>query len=559
MRKTKTFLSILLTGVMALSLFTGCGSSTNETSSDSSDGKTKDFSVFYASAQKEIPQNNRLKNVIEKKIGAKLNESFLTGQTAKERIGVMIAGGQYPDFIDGVQGTQALLDAHVLVPIDKYWDKYPNIKNFYSKSDWNKLRQSDGHIYFINQFGTTQGKDMTRDYGDEAFWLQKAVVVWANYPKIKTVDQYFDLIEKYKKAHPTINGQSTIGFDILCDGGNSCGFCLENPPLFLAGYPNEGKAIIDKKTLTAKIYDSIPEAKAYFQKLNEEYNKGIVDPETFTASSDQYVSKLSTGRVLGMIDQHWQFVNAESELKQRNLDERTYVPFELTIDPNVKPHYRSMPALNAGDGIGITTSCKDVQGALKLINDLLSPEVLTLRNWGEKNVDYQVDSKGVYSRNEKQRKESRNQDWVNANMCPYGGFPNYTGTQKDGINAMSPAQQPGEFTATLTDVDKKVLNGYGYKKWTDFCLAPDAKNEPWFPIYSYVNILPANSPAAIALQKIDDVKKQWLPKVIMVSPSVFNSNWNQYQTSLTTGADVNSYEDALTKEVRRRVKAFSGK
>ncbi len=544
---------------MALSLFTGCGSNTNQTSSDSSGGKIKEFSVFYANSGKEIPNNNRLKNAIAKKIGATLNESFLTGQTGKERVGVMIAGGEYPDFIDGGEATQALLDAHALVPIDKYLDKYPNIKNFYSKNDWNKLREPDGHIYFINQFGANQGKDMTTDYGDEAFWLQKAVVVWGNYPKLKTLDQYFDLIEKYKKAHPTINGQPTIGFDILSDGGSSCGFCLENPPQFLAGYPNDGKAIVDKKTLTAKSYNSIPEAKEYFKKLNEEYNKGIIDPETFTASHDQYISKISTGRVLGMIDQHWQFQDAESALKQRNLDERTYVPFELTIDANVKPHYRSMPALNAGDGIGITTSCKDLQGALKALNDLLSPEVLTLRNWGQKNIDYQVDSKGVYSRNEKQRQESRNQDWVNANMCPYSGFPNYGGTQSDGINAMASAQQPGEFTATLTDVDKKVLNGYGYKKWTDFGPIPDPKNEPWFPIYSYVNALTATSPAAIASQKMDDVKKQWLPKVVMVSPSEFDSSWNQYQTSLTTGADVKAYEDALTKEVRRRVKAFSDK
>ena len=38
----------------------------------------------------------------------------------------------------------------------------------------------------------------------------------------------------------------------------------------------------------------------YFKKLNEEYQKGIVDPESFTQTYDEYISKLSTGRVLGM-------------------------------------------------------------------------------------------------------------------------------------------------------------------------------------------------------------------------------------------------------------------
>ncbi|WP_234124687.1 extracellular solute-binding protein [Clostridium hydrogenum] len=553
MIKRKSFLSVLLTGVMALSVFSGCQSNTSQTSSD---GKIKEFSVFYATTGTELTKGNRVQNVIAKKIGAKLNETYLTGQTGKERVGVMIAGGNYTDFIDGGEATKALLDAHAFIPIDKYWDKYPNIKNFYSAGDWNKLRQPDGHIYYINQFGSVQGKDMKQDYGDEAFWLQKAVVKWAGYPKIKTLDQYFDVIEKYKAAHPTINGQPTIGFDILCDGQSNCGFCLENPPQFLAGYPNDGKAIIDPQTITAKSYDSIPEAKAYFKKLNEEYNKGIIDSQTFTASKDQYISKLSTGRVLGMVDQHWQFQTAEDALKQRNEDERTYVPFDLTIYPNVKAHYRSLPNVNAGSGIGITTSCKDLPGALKALNDLLSPEIETLRNWGEKGIDYEVDSKGVYYRTQKQRDEQRNQDWIHANLCTYANLPNYTGLQKDGINAMTPNDQPGEFQSTLTAIDKEVLKGYGYTKWTDFGPAPEKKNEPWFPIYSYVNTLAATDPAQIAYAKMDDVKKQWLPKVIIGKTSDFDSCWNQYQNELKTKADVKTYLASLTKEAKRRAKLF---
>ena len=120
------------------------------------------------------------------------------------------------------------------------------------------------------------------------------------------------------------------------------------------------------------------------------YNKGIIDPETFTASYDQYISKLSTGRVLGMVDQGWQFLTAEQSLVQQGLDERTWVPLGLTIDPNVESNYRNRPAINAGSGLGISVSCKDVDGALQVINDLLDDEVMALRYWGEKDVDYKV-------------------------------------------------------------------------------------------------------------------------------------------------------------------------
>ncbi|NRY60474.1 sugar ABC transporter substrate-binding protein [Clostridium beijerinckii] len=554
MRKSKLIVSMLLAGTLAVSLLTGCGGSSQETSS-SSDGKIKEFSAFFATAGKEIPDNNRLKNVIAEKIGAKINEQWLTGQTAKERIGVMIAGGEYPDIIDGGDGTQALVDAGALIPLEDKIDKYPNIKNFLTPTQWEKLRKEDGHIYFIQQFGQIRNKDTQVQHNDEAFWIQKAVLEWANYPKITTIDQYFDLIEKYKAANPQVNGQPTIGFEVLSDDWRY--FCLENPPQFLAGYPNDGKAIIDKSTLTAKNYNTIPEAQKYFKKLNDEYNKGIIDPETFTASYDQYTSKLSTGRVLGMVDQHWEFLTAENSLKQQHLDERTWVPLGLTIDPNVKAQYRAKPAFNAGGGIGISKSCKDVDGALKAINDLLSPDVLTLRYWGEKDKDYKVDDKGLFYRTDEQRENARNQDWVNANMCMYTYLPQYTaGYLDDGINTILPEQQQTEFEATLTDSDKKVLSAYGFKNWTEFLNQVPEENEPWYPIYSACSTWSADQPEQMAMQKMDDIKKQWLPKVIMVKPNEFDSTWSQYQTTLTTQADVKAYEDALTKEVKRRVEKF---
>jgi len=558
MRKSKLILSILLTGVVSMSLLAGCGSKSKEASNTSSgDGKIKQFTMFSATPGKEVPDTNRIKKVISEKIGANITESWLTGQTAKERIGVMVAGGDYPDFIDGGEGTQALLDAGALVPIEDKIDKYPNIAKFLTASDRKRITKEDGHIYYIPQFSTVLGKETDTVHNGEAFWIQKAVLEWANYPKIKTLDEYFALIEKYKEANPTIDGQPTVGFEILCDDWRY--FCLENPPQFLAGYPNDGKAIVDPKTGVAKNYNTIPEAQQYYKKLNQEFNKGIIDPETFTASYDQYISKISTGRVLGMIDQKWQFGNAINALKQQGKDERTYVPLPLVIDPNVKPQYRSKLEFNGAGGMGISTSCKDVDGALKAINDLLDPEVIKLRTWGEKDKDYKVDDKGVFSRTEEQRENAKNQDWVNANFCPYSWFPNYRGMLADGINCASPADQPDEFYATLSKTDKNILDHYGYKKFTDFMNTPPEENTPWFPIYSFTNSLTADHPAGVAMAKMDDIKKQWLPKVIMTGTDKFDSTWKEYQTTLTTQVDMKTYEDTLTKEAQRRKELFGKK
>lgn len=555
--KRKRLISLVLTSLLTLGIFNGCSSSNGEGDSNVNKDGIKEFSAFFAVAGKEISEDNRVKAAIAEKTGAKVDEQWLTGQTAKERIGVMIAGGEYPDFIDGGDGTQALVDAGALIPLEGYFDDYPNIKNLWSEADWEKVKKEDGHIYYIPQFSNIKRKDMTTVHNDEAFWIQKAVLEWANYPTIKTLDEYFDLIQKYKEANPEINGQPTIGFEILSDDWRY--FCLENPPQFLAGYPNDGKAIIDPETITAKAYETIPEAKQYYEKLNEMYSKGIIDPETFTSSYDQYISKISSGRVLGMVDQKWQFQTAESSLIQQGLDERTYVPLGLTIDPNVESQYRSKPAINVGGGLGITTSCEDVEGALKFINDLLSEDVMILRYWGEKDVDYFVDEDGLFYRNQEQRDNNKIDEWRTKNVCNYSYFPQYTGLLEDNKNAVSPGQQPSEFYDGLSDVDKKILDAYGYEKFTDFLPEPAETNQPWFPIYSFASTLTGESEAGIAMQKMDEIKRQWLPQVIMTDTSKFESTWNEYQTKLTTEANVKAYEEVLTKEARRRAELFSEK
>jgi len=545
---------LILTCMVFTAVLTGCGSSKEESTGNTTDDgtKLKEFTAFFAVPGKIAPENNRVMKAIEEKTGVKVTMDWLTGQTAKERIGVLIAGGEYPDFIDGSDGTQNLIAAGALVPLDDYIDKYPNIKN-YLGDDWTKMKNpTDGHIYYIPQFGIIQGEQMNVTHNDEAFWIQKAVLEWDGYPTIKTLDQYFDLIERYKAANPTINGQPTIGFEIISYDWRY--FALENPPQFVAGYPNDGAAIVDKDTLTAINYNTIPEAKEYFKKINEVYNKGLVDKETFTANYDQYISKLSTGRVLGMVDQGWQFLDAEASLKKQGLFDRTYVPLSITLSEDIKGRYQNKPVLNVSGGLAITTSCDDVEGALQYINDLLGPEIEVLRTWGQEGIDYQVDENGVFYRNEEQRANAEDPDWVQENTgSPLAYFPHHEGMTADGKNALEPKQQPDEYFATLNDVDQKLLNAYGYKKSTDF-LEPAEEPDPWFPIYTY-NFEP-NAPETIAKQKMDDIKRKWLPKVIMTSSSDFEKVWEEYQSALKNGADIKAYEDALTKEVQRRVELW---
>lgn len=155
--KKKQLTALLLSAAMALSLLSGCGgnaASSGSTASQENAGETesqgiREYTAFFAVPGTEINDDNEIQAAIADITGARVKETWLTGQTAQEAVGTMIAGGEYPDFIDGSDGQIQLYEAGALVALDDYLDKYPNIKEFYSDAEWDKVRQEDGKIYWI--------------------------------------------------------------------------------------------------------------------------------------------------------------------------------------------------------------------------------------------------------------------------------------------------------------------------------------------------------------------------------------------------------------------------
>lgn len=572
--KTKKILSVLLAAAMMSAMFTGCGggdSAQTGTNADadanansgtqtgdsgnkeaSGSGEIKEFTAFFAVPGSEINDDNEIQQMIAEKIGAKVKETWLTGQSAQEAVGTLIAGGEYPDFIDGGDGMAQLYDAGALVALDDYIDKYPNIKEFLTEEEWDRLRQDDGHIYWIQQFGNIYGEEKATTHNDEAFWIQTRVLEWAGYPEVHTMDQYFDLIESYNEANPAMeDGTTNIPYTILCDDWRY--FCLENAPEFLDGYPNDGSCIVDPETLTIIDYNTTPTAKRYFQKLNEEFQKGIVDPESFTQTYDEYIAKLSTGRVLGMIDQWWDFAyTVNDSLKQQGLDVKgcNYVPLPITIDEGIKNQWHnSGGTLNVASGIAITTSCKDVEGAMQFINDLLDQEVHDLRFWGVKDVDYNVEENGEFSRTEDMRMQSSDTAYKASHTCTYSYFPQYTGTSRDGVNAMKPENQPAEFYDSLSKNVQECFAAYGAETYVDMLGTSEAPG-PWYPMYSYSNNMTTATEGGMAWAKMGEIKHEYLPKVVMASD--FEGAWEEYM-EVYNGCNPQAFVDEMQAELDRRM------
>ena len=517
-----------------------------QTATQQASDEIKEFTgLFVAQNDTVLNENNEIRNLIAEKTGCILYEQWMEDQAEVDQIfGEMLMSGKYPDFIspDG-PNCQQLIKEGALIPLDNYWDSYPNLKALYTDAEWNTLRAEDGHIYFIPLFSAVNKQVTGNVHDGEAFWIQVKVLEWANYPELRTLDDYFGLIEDYVEANPVDeNGEPYIGYEMQVSDVRM--FALDNPPMFLDGHPNDGCCYVDPNTLEAKDYNMTPTAKKWFEKLNEEYRKGIVDPECFVMEHSAYYDKLATGRVLGMVDQHWNFGSTERKLPP----ECSYIPFGLTIDGKIVERYRDNPAFNASTGTGISVSCTDPEGAVEFMSKLIEPEILNLRYWGIEGVDYFVRPDGTFDQTEEQYNNWNDVAYSLKHKCEYSYMPHYGGMAPDGINAYAPGNQPKIFHDHLAPAIQKCFDAYGKQTYREFLNTPQ-DNPAWYPMWSFESATTDSTDYGKVSAHINEIKRKYMPQLVMSED--FEKTWEEYTTAYNA-ADPQIYFDALTVEVHRR-------
>lgn len=544
----KKLLSAGIAAALMLSV-SACGtnpeSSKSRKSSDT--GSTvKEFSGIYAARIKQINEDdNDIQKMIAEKTGVVLHQQFIPDEGDIDKIfSDMMIENKYPDYMaPDASNCQKLIKEGAFIPLDNYWADYPNIKALYTDEEWDMVRAADGHIYYIPLFSSENIHSTNPVHSGEAFWLQVKVLEWGGYPELKTLDDYFGLIESYLEANPTDeNGDPYYGYEI--EANDTWFFALDNPPMFLDGYPNDGCCIVDKETHEAKDYNLSPTAEKWFRKLNEEYQKGVIDPECFVLTTDQYQQRIATGRVLGMVDQRWNFNGATTSLP----DDCTYIPFGITIDGKITEHYREQNAFNGSTGVGVSISCTDPDGAVKFLSDLITPEIHRLRFWGIEGVDYSVGPDGVFEQNEEQYTNWKSDEYKKNHACEYNYMPQIQGMDADGINAYTPSNQPNIYYAHLPECVKKCFEAYGVQTYTEMLNEPP-ENEPWYPMWSFSNAVTDETDYGRVMKQIDSAKHKNLPLIVMSED--FETAWGNYLEEYGQ-IDSQLYFNELTAEVARR-------
>jgi len=514
------------------------------------------FTYFNARADKDVEtKQTDIGKILEEQTGVNFKIEHLVGDI-NTKIGTMIASDSYPDILQPDTAIDKIMEAGAFIPLNDLIEQYgPNIKRVYEPY-FNLMKAEDGNIYFL-PFSAVVGEYKPNPVIDQgAFWIQNRVLEEAGYPKVKTFDEYFKLIEDYANKH---KDEKLTGFMSLTHDWRF--FATTNPPNHLEGYPNDGEVQVDLNTMDAKIYATNDGTKRWLQKLNELNANGLYDKSSFVDNYDQYLAKITSGKVLGYFDYGWQVQQANQTIKAETVknggdDSLEYFPLPIVYENNIKDQYIDPSSFINNRGIGITKSAKDPVRIIQFFDNLLTDENQRLTQWGIQGVTYEVDDKGRLFRTQEQIDKLKDIEYKRQVGLDYFEYywPMYGqgSTFPDG-NSVSAGRQPEVASASFTEAEKARLAKYGVQTYAELFAVPD--DRPWYPAWSIA--LEQGSDAQIYTAKKVDVQRKYFAKIVLDPPSKFDANWQEYLNEYSK-LPVAEYEATMTDEVKKKVAKIRG-
>lgn len=558
--KKNSFLLLVL--VSLLMVFVACGSE-NDTTTDSNDTSENSdnnsgeeandlepvtYHYFIGVAGSDLHTNEtELGALFEEQTGVNFQVEYLVGDLM-EKLGVMVAGGAYPDVIVPDHGIEMLLDAGAFIPLNDLLEEHgPNILEMYG--DYiDRFTMTDGNIYYI-PFGPTINEFMPNPNIDQgAFWIQRGILKEYGFPEVNTLDEYFDIIKRYADENPQIDGMNTIPFTGLTY--DTSFFTFSNVPNHLAGYPNDGSVMVDMETHEASVYGDSEYAKRYLKALNELNAEGYLDREMFVMNNDDYLAKLSSGRVLGFFDYGWQWGQARIAIEDMEDPDKEYMALPITFDESIEDQYIDPPAFTQNRGVGISVDAENPERIIQFFDNLVKEENQRLVMWGREGEHYSVDEDGMFYQTEEQMAIVEDQDFRDEfGMTTFEwDWPRINGTFSDG-NAVEARRQPAVALQNYDEDDLEYLEAYGIETFSELFAQP--QDRPWYPAWS-TNV-PQGSEPAIFAERSEEILKRHYPRIVLADPADFEDEWDDFVSNYRA-LDVEAYEAFFTRSVQERLK-----
>lgn len=312
--KAKRILSLALALLMVMALFVGCSGNTTTTSSTAT-GNTESGSTtteptvitFGATAQVQTTPVELWDTDVWKEVEKLANVDIEYTYYDDEKFNILLSGDELPDLIFSsiAERLPDIIAGGLALDLTPYLETYTNINSDAFKTRNEVIAANyggdDKALYFLGDYMGVElvggGTENLRGINARWDWYKEAGA-----PMITNVDEYIELLETMVAAHPTTeNGDKVYAMGVAGTSLSSWRTfgCFTAPsltnPWTFGGY--QYMEAFEDGTLINGYTDT--ERSAFWTSMyffNQLWNKGLLDPDSFTMTGDQRKEKSANGQ-----------------------------------------------------------------------------------------------------------------------------------------------------------------------------------------------------------------------------------------------------------------------
>lgn len=379
---SKKTVSILSMVVCVFLLFTGCTSNSQKTSENNAESTAtandskvtppgtfpivKDkitFKVVTVQDQTIDDINaNEFTKWYEDKTNIHIDWTVLPGSAVKEKIQVLLAGGDLPDVFmnGGINDTLGVAYAAqgAFLPLDDLIEKYaPNVKKMLKEKPFllDYMRTPNGKIYSLT--GLTE---VLHTYMPKKMWINKPWLDRLGLSVPTTTEEFYQVLKAFKTRDPNGNGkQDEIPFAAANSANNEVECFIMQSFLFY-----EKGVYLTVENGKIQFTADRPEFKEGIRYLKKLFDEGLLAPESFTQDRKPLTALVEDpgGARIGAIPAlYWGHFSVDNGPSGRY---KEYVPVPVLKGPEGKAIAFTRAAGSWGSNL-ITSKCKNPEAAMR--------------------------------------------------------------------------------------------------------------------------------------------------------------------------------------------------
>lgn len=374
---------------------------------------------------------------VEEKLGIKMNCEPITDDAYTTQYALMLATNEIPDLIvlGNMDGNKSQVDidgkAGYWLDFSQYLDIMPNFVAMMEKyPEWaSYLKTETGAIYGLT---CVSPGFVTNSPGQIYYHTEVLEAAGVDPEKINTIDDFYNALVAVKAKYP-----DKIPLSITFDKSPAYNLDVILRTAFGINYHDNSYMLVADDNEKVYLADISDNNRAYLQWLNKLYDEGLLDPNCFIYTRDEYRAMENNNDFIFFSDTSMRRSQNSTYKDHTSWGVITALSSEYT---NGQKNYVVRNGIQSGAWIYASADTKYPEAICRLIDYLCTEEGQYLAVWGIEGETYELVDDGYGNKVLSQEKfadltnyENTTQ-WLQQSVVIYQGFPllwNFTDTYID--------------------------------------------------------------------------------------------------------------------------------